>query len=390
MTSEQPKRSCDSRRKPEVTSYRAVRKAAKNYRAYSSDLLGDADIRDYRHLPLEADPPRHTQLRASLMPLFAAEAIEVRMPEFTTLARSLAARVSQAGTADLVADFALPYVMGCLGIIYNRPQDVQEWSNWGPNVWLADAFQRGEEITEETKRAQRQRDYTLDTQRSAAMLDDYLNRVLTEAKNLSGEPRVPNDVWQFLVDLRPGDVPMTYEELLGTGSVLLAGGRDTVVKLISGFLWHLIRSPEDREYLRDNPDHRAAAITEMARFLSPIPMLERVDVEASQTMGQESRVLLSFVSGNFDDAQFPNPEKLDIYREETPTLAFGFGRHSCLGLQITMHEAMAFLEAMLTDWPDWELVGEPGVIWSEQSVGDRTVRIVGHIDCLRAVTSAAR
>ncbi len=372
--------------KPEIQGYREVRKAAKNYRLYSSDLQGDADVRDYRQLPLESDPPRHTQLRACLMPLFAAEAIEVRMPEFAALAQRLTSRISAAGHADLVTDFALPYVMGCLGIIYNRPQDVDEWISWGPDVWLAEAYQRGEKVSEETKRALRERDYTTKTQRSAAVLDGYLERVFSEAQNQTGHTREPHDVWQFLVDARPGGEPMTHSELLGTGSVLLAGGRDTVIKLISGFLWHFISNPQDREFLRDNAHHRPAAITEMARYLSPLPKLERLDVAATKQIGDQSRVLLSFISGNFDDSQFPNPETLDIHREEKPTLAFGFGRHACLGQHITFYEAMAFLDAILTDWPAWECDGEPGIVWSEETLSGRHVRVLDHIERLPVKT----
>ena len=34
-------------------------------------------------------------------------------------------------------EIALPYVIGCLTIIYNRPQDYDEWLAWGPDVWTA-------------------------------------------------------------------------------------------------------------------------------------------------------------------------------------------------------------------------------------------------------------
>ena len=62
------------------------------------------------------------------------------------------------------------------------------------------------------------------------------------------------------------------------GSVLLAGGRGTVTKLISGFIWHFINSPEDREFLQENPYSYSAAIAEMTRYLSPLPKIERLDV----------------------------------------------------------------------------------------------------------------
>ena len=50
----------------EVRGYEAVRAAARDFATYSSDLIGDRHARDYRQLPLEADPPRHTALRKAL------------------------------------------------------------------------------------------------------------------------------------------------------------------------------------------------------------------------------------------------------------------------------------------------------------------------------------
>ena len=43
----------------EITGYHEVRAAARDYETYSSDLQGDRDVRNYRQLPLEVDPPRH-------------------------------------------------------------------------------------------------------------------------------------------------------------------------------------------------------------------------------------------------------------------------------------------------------------------------------------------
>lgn len=371
--------------KPEIQGFRKVRKAAKNYRAYSSDLLGDADIRSYRHLPTEADPPRHTQLRAALMPVFAAEALAPHVPAFTDLARDLMAKVSSRGTAEVVADFVLPYVMGCLGIIYNRPQDVDEWVSWGPDVWTAEVHLAGDAITPETKRAERERNYTVKTQRSAKTLDDYLTRVIAEAQNPDASPREPRDLWEFLVDSEAGGEKLNHDELLGTGSVLLAGGRNTVIKLISGFIWHLVDNPEDREFMRANPDARSAAVAEMARYLSPLPKIERLEV-AAEPGGEDRLVLLSFVSGNFDDTEFEDPETLDIRREEKPNLAFGFSRHSCLGLQITRHETVAFLDAFLSDWPNWTFDGEPVIEWAKEQVGDQTVTIIDSFTAIPVVT----
>ena len=55
----------------EIRGYNEVREAARDWETYSSDLLGDRDVRDYRQLPLEADPPRHTKFRMALNPVFS-------------------------------------------------------------------------------------------------------------------------------------------------------------------------------------------------------------------------------------------------------------------------------------------------------------------------------
>ena len=362
-------------RKPEIQGYLAVRKAARSSREYSSDLRGDADIREYRHLPLEADPPRHTQLRIALMPFFSSEHIQPKMPQFRELAEQLFARLAEKDTAEVAQDLAMPYVMGCLGIIYNRPQDVAEWISWGPNVWLAEVYRTNGEVTAETKRAQRERNYSVRTQRSAKTLDDYLIRVLDEAEANPRPYQQSWDVWDFLTQIEPGGARLDRDELLGTGSVLLAGGRDTVVKLITGFVWHLIRNPADRAFLQQNPDRRLAAIHEMARYLSPLPKMERLLPGATDD-SDENRVLLSFVSANHDGAVFENPDAPDIHREPVPNVAFGFGRHSCLGLQITEHETLAFLDAVLTRWPAWQFDSEPEIGWLDEGQGVASFRFL--------------
>ncbi|MEY2674133.1 MAG: hypothetical protein RLZZ514_698, partial [Actinomycetota bacterium] len=53
-----------------ITGNANVRAAARDYERYSSDLQGDADVRDYKQLPLEVDPPLHTDIRALIAPWF--------------------------------------------------------------------------------------------------------------------------------------------------------------------------------------------------------------------------------------------------------------------------------------------------------------------------------
>lgn len=365
----------------EIRGYEAVRAAAKDYETYSSDLLGDRDVRTYRQLPLEADPPRHTQFRTALQPLFMSAAIEPKSPRFEKLALDLITGITERGGGEITTDLALPFVIGCLTIIYNRPQDYDEWLSWGPDVWTAEAYAAGK-VTPESQRAQRERAFDTESQRSGAVLEAYLTRVFDHAEKRGETDPSRMDVWDTVAQLEVGGSPLTRQEMHGIANVLLAGGRDTVIKLITGLTWHLLRTPADREYLTGNEEAFNRTIAEMVRYLSPLPKMERVLAEDRTPVDADrdtsKYVLLSFVSANFDKSVWPDAERLDIHRERRPHLAFGFGRHSCMGMNITEHEAKAFLRTLLANWPDWTLDGEPVIEWVTEGEGAEAVEVIDH------------
>ena len=356
--------------KPQIWGYEAVRKAARNSRKYSSDLRGDTDIRTYRHLPLEADPPRHGQLRLTIAPIFAMENIAPKQPVFERIARDLIAAVNERGHGDVVHDIAIPFVQSCLAAIYNRPQDREEWISWGPSVWSAGAWLAGEHVTEETKRAERERNYSVaSSQRSAKTVDDYLTRVLDHAEAHPRRFEEGGDIWDYVAALQVDGVPLTREEKMGMASVIMAGGRDTVIKLVTGIVWRLVDAPDDRVFLSENPDERLDAIHEWARYLSPLAKLERLRPDAPDD-APENRVLLNFASANHDPAVFPHPDRIDIHRVPVQNVAFGFGRHSCLGVHVTETETQGFLEAILNPWPNWEFADEPPLAFHHEGAAE--------------------
>ncbi|MCU1585984.1 MAG: Cytochrome [Microbacteriaceae bacterium] len=381
-----------TRTRQEIRGYEAVRAAAKDYETYSSDLLGDRDVRSYRQLPLEADPPRHTQFRTALQPLFMSAAIEPKAAQFEALALDLIQGITANGGGEITGDLALPFVIGCLTIIYDRPQDFDEWLSWGPDVWTAEAHAAGL-VSAESQRAQRDRAFNTASQRSGTLLEAYLTRVFDEAEATPETDPDRMDVWDSVAQLQVGGQGLTREEMHGIANVLLAGGRDTVVKLITGLTWHLLRSQDDRMYLTQNEAAFNQTIAEMVRFLSPLPKMERVLPE-DRTLTDADRdtskyVLLSFVSANFDKTVWPDAEDLNIHRDRKPHLAFGFGRHSCMGMNITEHEAKAFLRTILTNWPDWTLAAEPEIEWVVEGEGDEAVTVIDRFASLRVKTSAS-
>jgi len=358
----------------EIRGYEEVRQAAKDFTTYSSDLLGDRDVRSYRQLPLEADPPRHTLFREAIQPLFMSDAIGKHRNEFEQHARKLIQGIAEKGKGEIAEDLALPYVIGCLSIIYNRPQDYEEWLAWGPDVWTAESHMSGGGDTHGV--------------RSGDVLQSYLDRVFDAAEaNLNTDPST-QDIWDFVAQIHIEGSKIQRDEMQGIANVLLAGGRDTVIKLVTGLIWHLIGNPADRSFLAGNREWFNRTIAEMVRYLSPLPKMERVlaeDVHVPDSERDTSKyVFLNFVSANYDRDVWPDADVLDIHRDRKPHLAFGFGRHSCMGMNATEHEVGALLTVLLDSWPDWKFDGKPETSWSnDQDKDGNPIRYIDRFKSLR-------
>lgn len=328
---------------PEVQGHGAVKAASKDWARFSSDLQGDADVRAYRQLPLEVDPPAHGAYRDLLLPFFGRVQVAAMEPGFRDAARDLVARFVERGHLDAVEELALPMVLRGLAVAFRRPQDLATWTAWGVETWI----ERG------------------DGTRDGAHLDAYLDAVVDEAM---AAPDPNGDVFARLAVGTIDGRPLTRDELLGLTNLVLAGGRDTVVKLICAALWHLARTPADLAALRADPAALPVAIEEWLRWMSPLPRMERELRETTVVGGVErapgERVMLSFVSANHDPAVFADAASVHIDRRPNHHIAFGNGPHTCVGAHLAKVETRIFLEELLAVTDSLAVgPGEPVIDW---------------------------
>jgi len=305
----------------------AVRSAARDYEKYSSDLQGDQDVRDYKQLPLEVDPPHHTEIRSLLNPWFSRDGVARLEPEFSKIAKSLIASIDN--EVEVTHELALQMIVQCLGVLFGRPQDVEEWFSWGPDTWITDE----------------------DGIRHGDHLDRYLKKTFDELDDNPTE-----DLFGVLNTAEMAGRALTRKEKYGMANLVLAGGRDTVVKLMSGSLWHLANNKEHLQILRNEPERIPDFLNEMVRFLSPLPMMHRVDTENTTDLQQPVYAWLSFVSANQDKEIFQDPEQIKLDRGANPHLGFGYGRHTCIGLHLAQLEAKIVLEEWFLKFSDWEVL----------------------------------
>lgn len=317
-------------RLPRVTGYDAVRAAGRNFERFSSLHQGDEDVRDYRQLPLEADPPLHSALRAFLVPFFSKGSLAPHQPHIDADARALVAPLA-AGELEVVRGVGLPLVVRTIARLLDRERDVEEWTSWGPSVW-------GDH----------------DGRRDGAALLRFLERAVDEGAAGRG-----GRLFDLLATSSINGATLHREQQIGVGSLLLAGGRDTVMNLITGLAWMCATHATLIAALHRDPQVRASFIEETLRLITPLGLMERIDRgDAGADPATSPHVGLDFASANHDPAAFACPAELRLDRPASaPHVAFGIGPHACVGAPLARMEAHAVLNALLEIAPNgWQIV----------------------------------
>jgi cytochrome P450 len=171
--------------------------------------------------------------------------------------------------------------------------------------------------------------------------------------------------------------PLNPEHVRGSIVLLLIAGIDTTWSAIGASLWHLAKTPADRERLVAEPELMPFAMEELLRAYAPVTMarLVKEDVEwRGCPMKADEWVLLPFPSANRDPEAFERADEVVIDRKENRHAAFGLGIHRCVGSNLARMELRVALETWLARIPVFELADPDAVTWSHGQVrGPRTL-----------------
>jgi len=292
-----------------------VRAAAKDWKTFSSDapfrvpIPSEEEFRRMRQLPIETDPPEHTEYRKIVEPFFK----RAKTPEMIAQVDALIDRLLDDALArdavEIVHDFALPAQSHALTYLLDVPEtEADTWIGWGMHVF-------GDKNPEE---------------RTGETLERYLGEQLDQAEVSPGD-----DFFSALTQATYRGRSLTREEMMGFANLTFAGGRDTVIHTISTVLHHLATHPQALDFLREEPKRIDLASEEYFRIATPLTHIGRVCEEETDVHGftvkPEGRVSLCWVSANHDEAVFDNPHETKLDRKPNPHIAFGAGAHICLG-----------------------------------------------------------
>jgi cytochrome P450 len=244
---------------------------------------------------------------------------------------------------DVILDLAhrLPVIVICdmLGI----PEDHRGAFLVGSNV--------GGRILDPVPMTREELDHAnLSTQMGSAYFDQLCDLRRREPQD---------DLTTELVRAEEAGDRLTPAELRANIGLLFGAGHETTTNLIGNGLLALHRAPEQWQRLKDDPSLIAGAVEELLRFDSSVQMTARVTNEevgvAGVTLPAGSGVIMLLGSANRDPAHYPDPDRLDIGRQNVRPISFGGGIHHCLGAQLARLEAELVFTALIERLPTLEL-----------------------------------
>ena len=299
---------------PMILRHADVRQAAKDWRTYSSDapfrvpIPSEEEARSMRQLPIETNPPDHSEYRAIVEPFFSRPKLPEMIAQVERLIDGLLRDALARDTVEVVHGFALPLQARALTYLLNTHESEADlWIGWGIHVFrVRGGLKKGVE------------------------LENYLHAKFDAASRTPGA-----DFFSALTQAKFRERPLTREEMMGFANLAFAGGRDTIIHTVACALGHLAANPEALAFLREDPKRITHASEEFFRFFMPLTHIGRVCPVATTVHGEVvsagGRVSLGWASANRDESVFPQADEFKIDRKPNPHLSFGFGEHLCLG-----------------------------------------------------------
>lgn len=298
---------------PMILRHADVLAAAKDVGTFSNDapfrvpIPSEEDVRSVRQLPIETDPPEHTGYRAIVNPFFKRPNGVEMGEKVGVLVERLLGEAMERDSVEVVRGFALPLQSHALTYLLDVAEaEAEEWIGWGIHV-----FRDGG-----------------DGEKKGAALENYINAKLDASEEVGG-------FFKALTEAEYEGRKLTREEMAGFANLAFAGGRDTVIHMISSMIGYFGKHPERLEELRSKPKIWRTATEEFMRVISPITHIGRVCPMGADVHGEKvepgERASMCWASANMDETVFDAPDEVRFDRRPNPHLAFGNGTHFCLG-----------------------------------------------------------
>jgi cytochrome P450 len=325
-----------------VFRYEDVFRVQSDYATFSSEHTVKGENRDTKSGSsiVEMDPPRHRQMRSLITLAFSARTIAEMAPQIEEITAELLDQVLASGEMDWMADFANPLPVIVIANMLGLPRE--QWRQF--KAWT-DAI-----INKSPAQAQASRNFS-----------QHFAQAIEERRRHPG-----SDILSRLIAAEVDGERLSYQDLMSFCFTLFIAGNITTTNVLGNALLCFDEHLEEVERLRQNPELLSTAVEEVIRYMSPFragpnDLLEgRVATKdvyiCGQLVRQGENVQVNRLSANFDERQFPDPERFDSGRHPNRHQSFGQGIHFCIGAPLARLEIKIALETMLKKFQRWQIL----------------------------------
>lgn len=335
---------------------------------------------------LQMDGTEHARHRALVSPAFRGRSLERMHPLLMRnaaavidgvvlrAAEELASPLGGRGRADLVRDFANYFpvyvIADLLGFDKEEHPRFLRW--YTSVVRVISNLGRDPQIMAEAKEVR-------------AEISAFVTPYIAERRADPGE-----DLLSTLATAEIDGEPLGDDEIRAYVSLLLTAGAETTDKTFASLFRNLLAEPGQFERLREDRSLVVPAIAETLRFSPPTQINTRETTEDVELAGVSipagSTVLVLIGSANRDDRRYADPDRFVLGRDDLDAskaftgaadhLAFGSGRHFCLGAMLARAELEIGVNLFLDRFPDMRLADpEAAVDVGLKMRGPRTVPV---------------
>ena len=295
--------------------------------------------------PISSDPPFHHDARKLLLPAFTKTEVTKQEPATRSFCHSLIDAFDGQDVVDAARDYAqhipVRVIAGMLGF---PPQDGPQFREFVENALEG---------------------INLPPEERVARMSNLFQYLVEQVHDHLDNPR--DDLTTYLINVELYGHKLDASHVVGTMALLLIAGIDTTWSAIGASLWHLAKTPADRERLAGHPELMPTAIEEFLRAYAPVTMARLVKDDMrwrGVDMKADDWILLSFPAANRDPGQFDQADEVVIDREVNRHSAFGLGIHRCVGSHLARMELRVALEVWLDRIPEFSLANPAEVAWS--------------------------
>ena len=310
---------------------------------------------------LNLDGEMHLGLRKEHMPFFKPDYINVLRKKVSSKVGLLLDNIAPLGECNLVSEVSQQLPIFTLSEILGIPEeDRQKLVSWMEFLELAQYFTY--EMIKE------QNEGKTDSTPDPAMIDmfnamvdemfDYGRFILNSKRENPSE-----DLLSAIANAEIEGEKLSQEFLDGSWLLIIFAGNDTTRNTLSGGIKLLYDNQKQKELLIDDLELLPNFVNETVRCVSPVIHMRRTTLEETEINGQKigphEKIALWYGAANRDPEIFENPDDFNILRENADKhLAFGFGRHSCIGKPVALMQLQEFYSQFLTRFPDFEMNGK--------------------------------